>query len=586
MKILDKLNLPEDIKNLDDEKLNELADDLLEKMLDLSKKRQIHFSSNLGVIHLTIALLKVFDAKKDNLVFDIGHQTYIYKMLTDRLAKIDTIRTSNGLSGFQDPSESLYDKFSAGHAATSISATIGMKIASKNENNYNVAIIGDASLSSGLSLEALEVNPVLDAPIIIVINDNNMSIGESVGSLNKILLDLRTGKSQVNFFTLMGYKYFKVDNGHNIEELSNVLMQAKNHLKKFHESVIVHVVTTKGYGYKIDTTGEFHSYYYDHDTNAKIIDSNGYYLAKRLIDFYKTNQNFIVVSPSMTYSTGFNIFQKAYPSNFIDLGIQEENAITISAGIAIKKKYRPIVVTYSTFIQRAYDQILHDVARLNLGITILLDRADLATSDGSSHMGIYDVEMLQSIPNVLLTSGMTKKQNFELLKLSLELNQNNVFCIRYAASEFSRNEEVIKLIDELDLNYKEWQIIKHNKQNKICFISYGTYYLKILEKFLNKDNVTFVNACFINSYYETNIEWIFKQNFETIIIYERINGGSKIVKDLMAYALRFHKKIKILALHYEGFISQGTLDEIDQRFNMDLDYLSNLFDETKNLTND
>lgn len=455
MRILDKLHLPDEIKKLNHDELNDLVQDLVVEMIEISKKRPIHFSSNLGVIHLTIALLKVFDAKKDDLVFDIGHQTYIYKMLTDRFKQIESIRTSHGLSGFQDPNESEYDKYSAGHAATSLSVATGMALSKIKQDSYTIAIIGDGSLSSGLSLEALEVNNVLNAPIIIVINDNNMSIGQNIGSLNQILLQLRTDPTHNNIFVALGYKYFKVDDGHNIDELTKTFQEAKAYVKQTNKSVVVHVITIKGYGYKIDTTGAYHSYYYNHDSNDKIKNSNGYYLAHELIKMHETKKNFIIISPSMTYSTGFSEFKAKYPAYFVDLGIQEENAITISGGIAIKKQLHPIVVTYSTFIQRAYDELLHDVARLNLSITLLLDRADLAVSDGNSHMGIYDVNMLQSIPNTIITSGLTKKQNAQLLQLSLSLNLNKIFCIRYAASAFCTNEELINQIDALPVIYKQ-----------------------------------------------------------------------------------------------------------------------------------
>lgn len=580
MRIIDKLKLPEDIKNINSKQINDLVQDLIDKMIDLSKLRSIHFSSNLAVIHLTIALLKVFNPLIDELVFDVGHQTYIYKMLTDRLDKINTIRTEGGLSGFQDPKESKYDKYSAGHAATSISAAtgiyFGLKKAEKAEKNV-IAIIGDASLSSGLSLEAIESNSYLKAPIIIIINDNNMSIGKNLGSLHDVLVDLQlNSKQKNNFFTNLGYEYIGVIDGHNINDLTNALENAKKIKTSLHKSVVVHVKTTKGYGYKLDDTGSLHSYKFEVDTNNNIRNNNGFYLANGLIERRKQKDDFLIISPSMTYSTGFSYFKDEFPNNFIDLGIQEENAITIASGIAIKKNYRPIVVTYSTFIQRAYDQLLHDVARMELGVTLLLDRSDIAAFDGSSHMGIYDVAMLKSIPNTIITSGITKEQNLKLLNLSIELNPNKIFTIRYATKSFCNNQELIDKINSLPIIYKQWQVLNHDIKNEICFISYGTYYLEILNNFLSYKNISFINALFINYYNKQNLEWIFKQNFKKIIVYERVNNVSSLALDVEEYILSNNLNVKLIKLGYSGFITHAELNSIDKKFNMDIESLKKL----------
>lgn len=459
MQIIDKLKLPDDLKKLNEEYEKKLVNDLIEIMIDLSKVKSIHFSSNLSVIHLTIALLKVFNPLKDQIIFDVGHQTYIYKILTDRLNKIYSIRDENGLSGFQNPQESKYDIYSAGHAATSISAAMGIYFGLSKEDKISndvVSIVGDASLASGLSLEALESNSYIKAPIIIVINDNNMSISENVGSLHDILYKLKIDNDDKdNFFQKLNFEYIGVIDGHNINEITNALLKAKIIKKNKHKSVIVHIKTIKGYGFKLDDKGLFHSYKYNNNIEDTIKNSNGYFLAQSLIKRRNKFNDFIVVSPSMTFSMGFTELQKKFPENFIDLGIQEENAVTIASGISIKKNFRPIVATYSTFIQRSYDQLLHDVARLNLGLTLLLDRADLAVSDGSSHMGIYDVSMLKSIPNTIITSGLTKIQNKKLLEISLNSNPNQIFTIRYAAKEFCKNQELINLIDKEEIINKQ-----------------------------------------------------------------------------------------------------------------------------------
>ena len=478
MPLLRKLNLPNDIKKLQLDELEELADDLYHEMIALSKIRSIHFSSNLGVIELTISLLKVFDPLKDNIIFDVTHQAYIYKMLTKRLKKMKTIRTYLGLSGFQDPYESKYDKFSAGHAGTSLSAATGIYLGLTKKQQLNtdvIAIVGDASLSNGMNLEALEANIDLKVPLIIIINDNNMSISQDLGAIHHILVNLQTNNLHPNFFELLGYKYFGVINGHSLQDLINVLNEAKAYKQQYHKSIIIHIKTIKGNRYKLDTDGSYHSYKLNTDMYESIKNSTGYFLNQQLIKYYKTNKTFKIISPSMTYNMGFSELMKIMKQDFIDLGIQEENAVTIAAGISIKKKYYPILNTYSTFLQRTYDQLMHDVARMNLALTILLDRADLCGPNGSTHTGIFDVSMLKTIPNTLICNPITNMQAWNLLKYSIENNKKQIFVIRYDNKEPIIKQQLINYINSLEIKIYEWQILKHNLNNKICFI-YIFYY--------------------------------------------------------------------------------------------------------------
>lgn len=546
-------------------------------MIELSKLRSVHFASNLGVIHLTIALLKVFNPLSDQIVFDVGHQSYIYKMLTDRYKQIKSIRTYKGLSGFQDPYESKYDKFSAGHAGTSLSVATGIYYGltkKQQQTNDVIAIVGDASLANGLALEALEANVDLKAPMIIIVNDNNMSIGQDIGGLHHILINLQNKKNRDNFFTQLGYYYIGVVDGHDINNLVKALKRAKAYKHKYQKSVIIHIKTKKGYGYCLDTDGTYHSYQYNTNIQNSITKSIGYYLATQLAN--RKKDDYLLISPSMTFNTGFELLKTKKPDSFIDLGIQEENAVTIAAGIAIKNNYHPIINTYATFIQRCYDQLLHDVARLKLGISILLDRADLASSNGSSHAGIYDVAMLKSIPNTIITSGLTKEQNYTLLKLSIEQKLKVIFAIRYANKDASNDHKLIEYINKFPIYINEWQILKHNFLNKKCFISYGTYYLKILQNFFYLNNISFINALFINSYHKNNLIWLTKQKFEEIIIYERINETNNLASDIEQFFYENNIKIKITKLAYHGFVEHGENEQLDKIFGMDLDSLKQL----------
>lgn len=582
MSLLRKLNLPNDIKKLSVNELDELALDLYHEMLELSKIRSIHFSSNLGVIELTISLLKVFNPLKDNIIFDVTHQTYIYKMLTKRLNKMKTIRTYQGLSGFQDPFESKYDKFSAGHAGTSLSAATGIYLGLSKSQQLNsdvVVIIGDASLSNGMALEALEANIDLKVPLIIIINDNNMSISQDVGSLHHILVNLQKNNTHPNFFEYMGYKYFGVIDGHNLYELIKVLDEAKKYKNKYQTSVIIHIKTIKGYRYKLDTNGSYHSYKFNTDSYDAIKNSTGYFINQELTKFYKTNKNFKIVSPSMTYNMGFSELMKVMKKNFIDLGIQEENAITIAAGISIKKKYYVIVNTYSTFLQRTYDQLMHDVARMKLPLTILLDRADLCGTNGATHTGIFDVSMLKTIPNTLITNPISNYQVWELLKYSIQNNKDQIFVIRYDTKQVNAKNELVEFINNLPIKFNEWQILKHHSNNKICFISSGTYYLKILDEFMNLPNISFINALFLNNYSINSLKWLFNQNFQTIIVYERLNEINTLANELEAYCFNNKINIKIIKMNYHGFIVHGENEKLDELYHMDLKTIKKYFDE-------
>ena len=572
--LLHSLNLPTDLKQLTFAQLNQLAVELKDEMVNLSKIHNVHFSSNLGVIELTIALLRCFDPKNDQIVFDIGHQAYIYKMLTGRLQQMPTIKEYEGIAGFQNPHESIYDKWSAGHSSTSLSAITGMYLGMKpsaRNNRFVVGIIGDGSIISAMALEALEANVALKAPLIIVLNDNNMSISPSEGGMHQLLVDLETKNSDAkNFFTDLGYQYIGVVNGHDINALTMALSQAKTLLRQAQKSVIVHVKTIKGNGWVQDTDGSYHTWSYGTNTNDSMILSTGHYLGTQLINRFATKKDFMVVSPSMTYRIGLNPIKKQLPNYFIDLGIQEENAVTIAAGIASMHHYRPIVATYATFLQRTYDQLWHDVARLNLGITLLLDGCNISAGNGTSHNGIFDVAMLKSIPNTIVTSGMTNEQTWQLMKLSLDLNPNKIFSIRICQKQDKASSNIINEINMFPVEFGKWQILQDEPTNDVCFISYGTNFLHLYEKIKPIRNLSIVNALFIHGYQQENLDWLIARHFHTIIVYERIDKENTLGSDIETYLFNQGiKDVQVIKMNYAGFLFQASNNEVDELVHMD-----------------
>lgn len=572
--LLRTLNLPNDLKHLTLDQLKQVALELRGEMIDLSKIHNVHFSSNLGVIELTIALIRCFNPLTDQIVFDIGHQAYIYKMLTGRLDQMHTIKEYQGIGGFQNPNESPYDKWSAGHASTSLSAITGMYLgmsSAEKANKYVVGIIGDGSIISAMSLEALESNVALKAPVIIVINDNDMSISPAEGGMHQLLVNLATHNNvQKNFFTDLGYKYIGVIDGHDISALINAFNQAKQIQHDQHQSVIVHVKTIKGNGFVKDTDGSYHTYSYGVDSNQSIPFSTGYYLATQLTKRFASKKDFMIVSPSMTYRIGLNEIKKQLPAYFVDLGIQEENAITIAAGIASMHQFRPIVATYSTFLLRTYDQLWHDASRLNLGMTLLLDGCNISAGNGTSHNGIFDVSMLKSIPNTIITTGMTNEQNWKLLQMSLDLNPNQIFSIRFAQKQDNANSNTINEINQFPVEFGNWQILQDKKDNEVCFISYGPSFLHLYEKIKTIANLSIVNALFINNYKKQYLDWLIAKHFHTIIVYERIDDENTLGTDLESYFFEQGiKDVKIVKMNYHGFLFQGTNQEVDELVHMD-----------------
>lgn len=441
--LLEKLRSPSDLKEMTDQELEGLCDEIRTVIVDTVAKNGGHLASNLGVVELTVAIHSVFDLPSDKIVWDVGHQSYAHKLLTGRFDKIDTIRTENGLSGFPKRSESRYDCFNTGHSSTSVSAAYGLACADglKNKPYYTVAVIGDGALTGGLAFEGLNNAGRSGKNLIVILNDNKMSISQNVGSVARYLSRLRIKPSYLrtktrmhrlekipligkpltsgikrfkdwirdelfgqknNMFKQLGYVYYGPYDGHNISQLRSALRAAK----RKNGPVLIHVCTKKGKGYEYAEKNpkSFHGISsFDVETGEPKSSSRGYsdVFGECLCRYAAQDKNICAITAAMSIGTGLSGFSRKYKDRFYDVGIAEEHAVTFAAGLAAGGAL-PVFAVYSTFLQRSYDQILHDAALQQLHIVLAVDRAGIVGEDGETHQGIYDVAFLNTINGITI----------------------------------------------------------------------------------------------------------------------------------------------------------------------------------------
>ena len=607
--LLKQINDYKDIKSFDKKQLRQICSEMRQKIIDISKVNDIHLSSNLGIVELSTMILKIFDIENDIILYDTGHQTYVHKMLTGRKDKIDTIRQEGSISGLMNMNESKYDHYSPGHSGNVLSVLSGMyrkyadtnKVDGKqkyiNKKNF-VAVIGDSAFANGLNFEALNDVAFLKIPIIIILNDNGMSISKSVGALSQMLtktkgLALFHGTEKLlrklfnfnkfyywmfttfnwlesrvvgrNIFQNLGYYYIGPIDGHNIKQLDKFIKRAKWFAKQ--GPVILHVKTKKGKGDKDSENDKFGD---KHSSTLKTTKSIGMYMTDELVDMMKKYKNINVLNPAMTRSSNCEQISNNFPDRYFDVGISEEHAISRASGMALVG-LKPYLYFYSTFLQRGYDQLLHDFARLKLNCTILLDRSDLSGGDGSSHHGIYDVGMLKSINNVLITSGRNLSQYKKLLKMSYEYSKG-IFVIRYPRNLTNDYESLYN-----DFKFGQWELFEKNK-SKTIIISYGPYVNTLLHEIYDIYNVNIANAIFITQYDETIIKKILNK-YKNIIVYERIFNGS-LVNDIYKYSNVFRTNNNIIEMNYKEIIENGSTDSLDKKQKM---HISNIINTIKPL---
>ena len=474
--ILDQVETPEDIRVLDIKELESLASDIREYILDTISKTGGHLAAGLGTVELSIALHYVFNTPVDKIIWDIGHQCYPHKILTGRKNKLDSVRKYNGISGFLKTKESEYDVFGAGHSSTSISAALGMAIARdfQNKKHNIISIIGDGGMTAGMSYEAMCHAGYLKTDMLVILNDNEMSISPNVGALNKYLtrlmsaikekgnnlLDERNPIKKIakaikdntqniltpgHLFEEIGFSYHGPIDGHDLRSLNKVL---KN-LKSKKGPILLHVITKKGKGYKIAEKNpiKYHGVTpFDIATGAsdkpKLKNSLTYtnIFTKWINYAAQYNENFVAITPAMREGSGLVEFEENYPKRFFDVGIAEQHSVTLAAGLAIGG-LKPIVAIYSTFLQRAYDQLIHDVNLQNLNVMFAIDRAGLVGADGETHHGIYDISFMRVLPNIVIMTPSNENEMWMMLNTGLQFEGPS--AIRYPRGNSSGNEVII-----------------------------------------------------------------------------------------------------------------------------------------------
>lgn len=604
-KLLSGIKAPSDVKKMNTEQLNELCFEIRQKMLETVSKNGGHLSSNLGAVELTVALHKVFDSPKDSIVFDVGHQCYAHKLITGRYASFGTLRKKDGLSGFCRPNESEHDTFYSGHSSTSVSAGLGIATANRllDNGNYTVTVIGDGSFTGGMVYEALNNGGRSKTKHIIILNDNKMSISENVGSfakylavirskpgyynlkastertLNRIpsvgkkitkkLYDLKTDLknklyTQSTFFEDLGYRYMGPIDGHNI----SVLVDALEAAKKVNAPVLLHVNTIKGKGYRFaeEDPSRFHGVGpFDLATGKTqsaadcFSDKLGEYLCK----YAPANKKMCAITAAMGLGTGLECFRKSFPDRFFDVGIAEEHAVTFASGLA-KKGMLPVFAVYSTFFQRCYDQLVHDISLQKLKVIFAIDRAGFVGEDGETHNGLMDVAFLSTIPDIIVYSPCCYR--------SLEADINNAVnadeaavAVRYPRGGQADNVSV--------LQYDCVEFSTYGDKNaEICIATYGrvtSQAIKAVDELSAQNiNVLLISLNRIKPLPENAVDIMFTMK-KVFFFEEGIRSGGIGEKTGFRLLERGYKGAFSLTAVNDRFVSQATVGELLHEYGLD-----------------
>ena len=604
--ILNQVDNTEDLKKLNILEKQELAKDLRELVIDTVSKTGGHLASNLGVVEITIALHSVFNTPKDKIVWDVGHQTYIHKILTGRKNKISTLRSLNGLAGFPKAVESEYDAFDTGHSSTSISAALGMARARdiKGEKNSVIAVIGDGALTGGMAFEALNDTGSSNTNLIVILNDNEMSISKNVGGLSTFLTRIRTRKSYNKsnnyikritlripfigkkivrlvrkikysikqlflpnmFFEDIGFKYLGPVDGHNIEKLEEILEKAKS----LSGPILIHVITKKGKGYEPaeKNPDKFHATSaFNKETGKSLKEKKDDYskiFGDELVKLAKKNDKIVAITAAMRDGTGLTNFAKEFPNRFFDVAIAEQHALTMAAGMA-KEGLIPVVSIYSSFYQRAYDPIIHDICTQKLHVVMCIDRAGVVGNDGETHQGMFDLAFLNIIPNITI---LAPKDFIELRQmLEFAVNYNGPIAIRYPRG----GEEKTKFLTHKSIEKGKAEILKEGEDVSIIAIGKMVAKAQNIAEILESKGIDaeVINERFIKPLdKETIIKSIEKT--ENVITIEdgTIEGGLGTVIEELILEENL-KNVKFKKFGYpDRFIKHGKTEEIEDIFGL------------------
>ncbi|MDP5231349.1 MAG: 1-deoxy-D-xylulose-5-phosphate synthase [Cellulophaga sp.] len=581
--LLKKINSPTDLRLLKQEDLPQLAQELRDFIIDIVAAKEGHLGASLGVVELTIALHYVFNTPDDLLIWDVGHQAYGHKILTGRKEIFETNRQLNGISGFPKRNESEYDAFGTGHSSTAISAILGMAIASQLKGDFNkqhVAVIGDASIASGMAFEALNHAGDTNANILVILNDNAIGIDPSVGALKKYLTNVKKGTAKdENIFECLNFTYAGPIDGHNIE----LLIKTLENLKSVTGPKLLHVITTKGKGLKKAEENQV-TYHapgkFDKKTGdlvpkvsdfqpAKYQDVFGY----TLVELAKINPNIVGITPAMPTGSSLKFMMEEIPDRAFDVGIAEQHAVTMAAGMAAEGLV-PFCTIYSTFLQRAYDQVIHDVAIQNLPVIFCLDRAGLVGQDGATHHGVYDIAYLRCIPNLILCAPMNELELRNML-FTAQLGLKHPIAIRYPRGRGD--------LKEWELPFEKIEIGKAQELKigtKVVVLSIGAIgnmVSEVVKSHKKESKIGHYNMRFIKPLDTTVLNTIFS-TYEHIITIEdgcKIGGfGTAILE--FANSMKYKKPITILGID-DVFIEHGTTEELHELAKIDaLSLISNL----------
>lgn len=582
--LLSNINNPTDLRQLDEAQLPQVAQELRDFIIDIVSVKEGHLGASLGVVELTIALHYVFDTPNDLLVWDVGHQAYGHKILTGRKNVFHTNRQLHGISGFPKRSESEYDAFGVGHSSTSISAALGMAIASNLKGDYNkqhIAVIGDASIASGMAFEGLNHAGVTDANLLVILNDNAIGIDPSVGALKKYLTAVKEGKNprQNNMIKSLNFNYSGPIDGHDIVAVIKELKR----LQKVKGPKFLHVITTKGKGLQQAEQNQVQYHApgkFDASTGELLPESEENLPPKyqdvfglTVLDLARKNEKIIGITPAMPSGSSLKFMMDVLPKRAFDVGIAEQHAVTLAAGMATQG----MVVfcnIYSTFLQRAYDQVIHDVALQNLPVIFCLDRAGLVGEDGATHHGIFDLAYLRCIPNMIIYAPINELELQHIL-YTAQLGLNYPVAIRYPRG---RGIHV-----DWKTNYEKIEIGRAKclkKGTEVAVLSNGTIgnnVIKALANIKNPDAVAHYDFAFVKPLDENSLHAVFAV-FKTIITIEDgvVNGGFGSAILEFAALHQYSSKIQILGIPDE-FIEQGTVTELQQYCKIDVKSLEILF---------
>lgn len=606
--MLEQINLPQDLKNKTIKEKRELAKDIRNLIIETVSKTGGHLASNLGIVELTIALHSVFDMPKDKIIWDVGHQTYVHKILTGRKDKFSTLRKKDGLAGFPKITESEYDCFNTGHSSTSISVGLGMARARDilNKDYKVVTVIGDGALTGGMALEGLSDSSCIKTNFIVVLNDNEMSISKNVGGTATFLAKLRTkrmytklnvnvkkvlfkipfiGKRIVRFiqaiksgikqifipnmiFEDIGYKYLGPVNGHDIAKLESILKLAAT----IEGPVLVHVITKKGKGYKPAELEpeKFHSTSsFDIETGTKKQSNKDYSatFGEKLVELARKDNKIVAITASMKEGTGLINFEKEFPNRFFDVGIAEQHALGLAAGLA-KSGLKPVIPIYSSFLQRGYDQVIHDICIQNLPVVICVDRAGIVGNDGETHQGIFDLSFLNTIPNLVIMAPKNFAELDQMLEVAIK-SQKPV-AIRYPRG----GESKIFNENSIPVTIGKGEVIKDGNDIAIFAIGKMVETAVKVSEISNKD-IAVINVRTLKPIDKELILRYANKVKEIITIEDNIKVGG--LSEAVQTVLREEdNKVKLKCYGYpREFIKQGTVAEIESKYGLTPESIAN-----------